>query len=99
MLKEDKMNISCTALYEKQLKNILEEMSQIEFDMAKKFKLYLDTVIINVPTKAKKYKPSIYFDDESIRDIVHEGYIIPFYISPDNNNYLIIGILKENKIQ
>jgi len=89
------MNISCTDLYEKQLKEILEKMLKSDVSLTKKFKLYLDTIIINIPTKAKKYKKSIFFDDENIKDIEHEGYIIPFYISSDNNNYLILGIIEK----
>jgi len=87
------MQISCTPLFEQQLKDILERKIQNEdFTEAKKFKLYLDTIIINIPTKYKKYKKSIYFDDENIRDIIHEGYIITFYITSADNNYLILGI-------
>ena len=89
------MNISCTKLYESQLKEILTKMLKEDMSLTKKFKLYLDTIIINVPTKAKKYKQSIFFNDENIKDIEHEGYIIPFYISPDNNNYLILGIIEK----
>ena len=53
------MNILCTELYEAQLKSILQEFLQEDFDATKKFKLYLDTILINLPTKAHKYKKSL----------------------------------------
>jgi len=89
------MNILCTNLYETKLKNILEKFAKDDIESTKKFKLYLDTIILNMPTKAKKYKTSIYFDNENIRDIEHEGFIIPFYIDDKNDNYLILSIIEK----
>jgi len=88
------MNILCTNLYETKLKNILEKFAKDDIESTKKFKLYLDTIILNMPTKAKKYKTSIYFDNENIRDIEHERFIIPFYIDDKNDNYLILSIIE-----
>jgi len=87
------MNILTTKLYESQLKDVLSSFQDEDIDATKKFKLYLDTIIINMPTKAKKYKKSIYFDDENIKDIPHEAFTIPFYIDKENQNYLILSIL------
>lgn len=88
------MKILTTQLYEKQLKDILDKYSQEDLSATKKFKMYLDTIIINMPTKAQKYQKSIYFDNENIKDIVHENFIIPFYID-ENSSYLILGIIEK----
>lgn len=90
------MNILCSELYEKQLKEILESiLSQSDYETTKKFKLYLDTIILNMPTKAKKYKQSIYFDDERLKDIEYEGYVIPFILDEENKIYTVLGIIKK----
>jgi len=89
------MKILCSELYEEQLKEILIRMIEIDYKATKGFKSYLDTIIINIPTKSKKYKKSIYFDDENIKDVEHQGYTIPFYIDKTNNSYLILGILEK----
>ncbi|HIP54791.1 MAG TPA: hypothetical protein EYH11_04910 [Sulfurimonas autotrophica] len=89
------MQILCTNLFEEQLKNILQKFAQEDLSATKNFKVYLDTVIINIPTKAQKYKKSIYFDDENIKDLEHQGFIIPFYIDQANDNYLILGIVEK----
>ena len=86
------MDIVTSKLYEKQLKEILEMLVTIDFESTKKFKVYLDTVIMNMPTKVKKYKKSIYFDNENIKDIEFQGCRIPFLIDDVNNRYYIIGI-------
>jgi len=89
------MKIVCSKLYEAQLKIILEEILKESFQSAKNFKLYLDTIIINVPTKAKKYKTSTLFNDENIKDIEYEGYKIPFFLNIEENIYLILGIVEK----
>ena len=90
------MNILCTPLYEKQLKIILEDYTNEDKQATKSFKLYLDTIIINIPTKANKYKKSIYFDDENIKDIEHENVTITFFIDNENENYLMLSIIKNS---
>jgi len=86
------MNIVTSELYEKQLKEILETLVKIDFNATKNFKIYLDTIIMNMPTKVKKYKKSIYFDNENIKDIEFQGCRIPFLIDAVNDRYYIIGI-------
>ena len=89
------MQILCTPTYEMQLKNILEEFLIEDFSATKKFKLYLDTILVNLPTKAHKYKQSPLFDNEDIKEIPHEAYNVIFFLDSTNNNYLIMGILKK----
>ena len=89
------MKILCSELFQTQLLAYLEEFSNEDLDATKKFKTYLDTIIINMPTKAKKYKKSIFFDDENIKDIEHENFRIPFYIDASTETYLLLGIYKK----
>ncbi|MDH4944269.1 hypothetical protein [Sulfurimonas sp. C5] len=88
------MNILVTHTFEEQLKAVLDEMIADKSQDAQKFKMYLDTILINMPTKAGKYKISKFFDDEDVRDIEHEGFTIPFYHNKQKNTYLILGIIK-----
>jgi hypothetical protein len=88
------VEILSSELYEKQLKEILEPMIQKDISSAKKFKIYLDTLIVNIPTKAKKYKKSIYFNDENIKDLVYENYTVVFCIENSNTSYILLGIVE-----
>ncbi|MDF1883430.1 hypothetical protein JHD49_05690 [Sulfurimonas sp. SAG-AH-194-C21] len=90
------MNILCTPLYEQQLKVILNNFVQEDFNATKKFKLYLDTILINLPTKANKYKKAQLFDDEEIKEIPHEDFNILFFIDKISGDYLILAILPKN---
>ncbi|MFT7002948.1 MAG: hypothetical protein ACJAWW_000282 [Sulfurimonas sp.] len=90
------MNILTSTLYEQQLKEILELLCEQDYKATKNFKMYLDTIILNMPSKEKKYKKSIYFDNENIKDIEFQGCTIPFLIDYDNNSYIILGITKKS---
>jgi len=90
------MNILCTALYEEQLKVILDKFVEEDFTATKKFKLYLDTILINLPTKANKYKKAHLFDDDNIKEITHEDFNILFFIDNISDNYLILAILPKD---
>jgi hypothetical protein len=87
------MKIVCMPLFTQQLKTVLASMVRTNPQGAKSFKLYLDTILLNIPSKAQKYKPSIYFDNENVRDIEHQGYTIPFYYDKDQKKYVILGII------
>ncbi len=90
------MEIQCSELYEKQLKEILEPMAKANILLAKKFKMYLDTLIINIPTKVKKYKKSVYFDNDNIKDLEYENYTIIFCVENSNTRFTILGIVEKS---
>ena len=90
------MEIICSKLYEKQLQKILNSLIIIDYKTAKNFKIYLDTIILNLPTKVQKYQKSIYFDDENIKDIEFQGCTIPFFIDKKRKNYFLLGITAKN---
>jgi len=90
------VKIVCSKLYEKQLQVILNSLVEIDYKTAKDFKIYLDTIILNLPTKVQKYKKSIYFNDENIKDIEFQGCRIPFYIDKKEKNYFLLGITAKN---
>ena len=76
--------------------DILELIMEVDLGAAKQFKTYLDTILINIPSKEKKYKPSIYFDHEDIRDIEFQGCVIVFFIDRAQNKYVILGITSKS---
>ena len=90
------MQIVATPFYEEQLQALLEELSLESFEETTKFKMYLDTIIINMPSKWKKYKKSIFFDDEDIRDIEHKGLIITCYYEKSSDIFVVLGLTKED---
>lgn len=87
------MNVLSSELYKEQLKEASELIKkQGEVDVSS-FEMYLDTIIINMHTKLKKYKKSIYFDNENIKDIQNQGYTIPFYIDEEKKINVLLGLV------
>lgn len=92
------MSILSSSLYKEQLKELLRVLEEENVANAKSFEMYLETIIINMQTKAKKYKPSVYFDDENVKDIDHQGLTIPFYFDEKRAVYVLLGILESHEV-
>ena len=88
------MNVLSSKLYKEQLKEVLALIKKESDTDASAFELYLDTIIVNMHTKLKKYKKSIYFDDDNIKDIQNQGYTIPFYIDEKKKINILLGLIK-----
>ena len=83
-------------LFIDQYKNILDSLSKIDLEDTKKFKAHLDTVLLNIASKYSKYKTSIYFQDENIKDIEHRGFTITVYYDENIDVFVILGIIRKN---
>lgn len=88
------MNILISNLYKEQLGEVLVYLEEKDKASAKSFKLYLDTIIINMQSKIKKYKPSVYIEHKNVKDIENQGYTIPFFIDEERKVYVILGLIK-----
>jgi hypothetical protein len=87
------MQILVTKRFEEELKTILTVMlEQLDFQTTKNFKLYLDTIIINIPTKIQKYKTSQFFNHDAIKEIDYSGLKIFFYEEKESKNIVLLSI-------
>jgi len=51
-----------------------------------------------LPESPYMYRKSIYFDDDTLRDLVHKGYVVVYKIDNANDRIVILGINKYKKI-
>ncbi len=93
------MNILSSELYRKQLKEASRFVKENTEMHVRSYEIYLDTIIINMHTKAKKYKQSIYFNDENVKEIQNQGFTIPFYTDEKRGLYILLGIVKSEIIE
>jgi len=91
------MNVLSSYLYREQLKEAITLVKKQDNPELNNFELYLDTIIVNMHTKVRKYKKSIYFDNENIKDIQNQGFTIPFYIDEKENLYILLGIFSNSQ--
>ncbi len=92
------MNVLSSDLYREQLKEAIELVKKQNEADVRNFEMYLDTIIINMHTKLKKYKKSIYFDNENIKDIQNQGFTIPFYVDEKEKAYVLLGLVNSQAL-
>lgn len=54
----------------------------------------LEEKLQTIPYMPYKYRKSIYFDDENIRDYIFKGYVIPYLIDKNNNEIALLDMIK-----
>jgi plasmid stabilization system protein ParE len=77
-----------------QFNNIWDFIAVDSKNRANKFKIELKGKIENLIYMPYKFRKSIYFEDENIRDLNYKGYVIPYEIDQKNDLINILGIKK-----
>ena len=77
-----------------QFNNIWDFIADDSKNRANKFKIELKDKIENLIYMPYKFRKSIYFEDENIRDLIYKGYVIPYEIDQKNDLINILGIVK-----
>lgn len=79
----------------KRLENQIEYISLDSPKRARKFKNDLLDRIKEIPDNPYKYRKSIYFENQNIRDLIFKGYTVVFRIN--ENQIEIFGFVKYQK--
>jgi hypothetical protein len=86
------MNIVRSQAYTKALQETIQFISRDSKTRALNFKSELDTHINNLDTMPFKFRKSIYFNDENMRDLIFKGYTVVYKIDLAKNKITIIGL-------
>ena len=54
----------------------------------------LEESLKTLPHMPYKFRKSIYFDNEDIRDYIYKGYVIPYFIDMDMDKIILLGMVK-----
>jgi len=76
------------------LNDVLDYIAQDSLEKAINFKRELQSKLDTIAYMPYKYRKSIYFDNNEIRDYIFKGYTIPYLIDADNNELVILDIFK-----
>lgn len=88
------MRIVRSARYTKALKEQMKFISLDSKNRALKFKSGIDKQINDLPHMPYKCRKSIYFQDETIRDLIFKGYTIVYKVDETKAIITIIGMKK-----
>jgi len=86
-----------TEEYQKELLAILKYIAKDKISASRKFKQDLNIQINQIPIFPYKYRPSLYFDNENIRDMTFKRYTINYEIDLNKNTIFILSIFNQNK--
>ncbi len=92
------MIITRTDEYQKELLIILKYIAKDKITASKKFKKELNEQIDKIPNFPYKYRKSIYFNDENVRDMIFKKYTINYEIDLNKNTIFIFSIFNKNKL-
>lgn len=88
------MHIVKSDKYLVQLSVILRFIALDSPSSARGFKKELTKKVMEIDHFPYKYRASIHFESQEIRDMIFKGYVIPYYIDKLNDEIVLIGISK-----
>ena len=88
------MKIERAELFDIRLERIIFHIAKDSKRNAKKLKNKFQNSINNLDYMPYKFRQSYYFEDENIRDLIVEGYTIPYLIDREENRIIILDIFK-----
>lgn len=91
------MKILKAEKFNEELREILYFIAKDSKVNAKSFKNRLIEKIQSLSFMPYKFRKSIYFESDDIRDLVFKEYVIPYKIDTVENQIIIIGINKYQK--
>ncbi len=80
--------------YLNDLQKIMDFIAKDSIERAFDFEENLEKKLYDLPNMPYKFRQSIYFDDENIRDFIFKGYVIPYLVDMQNNLIAILGVNK-----
>ncbi|MCV6607170.1 MAG: type II toxin-antitoxin system RelE/ParE family toxin [Campylobacterales bacterium] len=88
------MKITNSPLFEKELNTIISFISDDSINRALDFTNSLESEINILPEMPFKFRPSYYYDDKNIRDMIFKGYTIPYLVDSEKNVIVMLEIFK-----
>ena len=89
------MRIERTEKFKRQFKEVVLYIAKDKKSASKNFKSTLDKAVDEIKSFPYKYRKSIYYNNENIRDMVFRGYTIVYEVFDDK--IVILTIFNKNK--
>jgi len=91
------MQISYKKTFEKQLLQIIKYIAKDKVEASRNFANELEKLIFVILDNPFKYKSSIYFKNENIRDMTYKGYTINYKVNFEKDLIEVLRIFNKNK--
>lgn len=91
------MHVDTSKRYEAELNAILDFIGENNPENALNFARRLEAKINDLPHFPYKCRQSNKSTDTNIRELIFEGYMIPYHVGTLKENIVILGIFSENE--
>ena len=91
------MQVHKTDRFFAELEAIVDFIAQDSFKRAEKFAIELGIKINDLPHFPYKCRQSQKSDDVAIRELIFEGYVIPYLVDNAKESIVVLGIFSENE--
>lgn len=91
------MQVHKTDRFFVELEVIIDFIAQDSFKRAEYFSDELSRKITNIPHFPYKCRQSQKSDDINVRELIVEGYVIPYRVDSAKESIMILGIFSENE--
>ncbi|MCV6608983.1 MAG: type II toxin-antitoxin system RelE/ParE family toxin [Campylobacterales bacterium] len=91
------MEVRKTTQFDNNLEEITNFIAHDSLNRALVFINDLEDFILNLPNMPFKFRKSIHFNDENIRDAIFKGYTITYFVNLEKEVILVLGIIKYKK--
>ena len=88
------MQVEFNPLFEEKMFDILVYIAKDSKQSSLQFEETLFDHLEDLPLFPAKFRKSIYFDDDNIRDYIFMGYTIPYLIDSQNDKIVVLDIFK-----
>lgn len=78
-------------------KKIVNYIAKDKINAIINFANELEKLIFLIPDNPLKYKPSIYFENENVRDMTYKGYTIIYKVNFQKSTIEVLKIFNRNK--
>jgi len=80
--------------FDTNLDKVLDYIAEDSLNKAIEFMTQLEEKLNALHHMPHKFRKSIYFNDEDIRDYIFKGYVIPYFIDTKHEKIVLLGIVK-----
>jgi len=80
--------------FDRGLDMVLDYIAIDSLDRAIAFAEALEEKLDTLAYMPYKFRPSIYFNNTDIRDLIFKGYVIPYLVDKENEKIILLGIVK-----
>ena len=91
------MQVFKTDLFFAELEVIVDFIARDSWRRAETFTRQLNDKIMNLPHFPYKCRQSPKSDDDTIRELIFNGYVIPYRVNNEKGMIVILGIFSENE--